>query len=286
FTGISIAFIGISELQKSLLISIDNAPQFTQTLGSLPASDPDSYYQSHQWYQTPTLPQGVHTIELTLDSPLDLGLDYMVIVPGPDTSLTGKNVMVDDSFSSIEYIGSWERIAGADFVPPLTGFRMPFQNSTHRTSTVGDILKFSYTGGPKEAKKIAWTGEVAVIFSGGVVLTTSGPQINFPLFTTGKLDAGDHTILVNLTECDSSTLIVDYIAYEPSFSSWSTMPNISLPSLGSQGTTAFPGAATGNTTPVTTSGSKKTPVGAIAGGVVGAWVLLTLLGLFLFWRRK
>ncbi|KAJ7586462.1 hypothetical protein C8J56DRAFT_1165462 [Mycena floridula] len=85
------------------------------------------------------------------------------------------------------------------------------------------------------------------------------------------------------TECDSSTLIVDYIAYEPSFSSWSTIPNISLPSLGSQGSTALPGATT---TPVTTSGSKKTPVGAIAGGVVGAWVLLTLLGLFLFWRRK
>ncbi|KAJ7586583.1 hypothetical protein C8J56DRAFT_891462 [Mycena floridula] len=45
----------------------------------------------------------------------------------------------------------------------------------------------------------------------------------------------------------------------------------------------LPGATT---TPVTTSGSKKTPAGAIAAGVVGACVLSTLLGLFLFWRRK
>ncbi|KAJ7586737.1 hypothetical protein C8J56DRAFT_1052079 [Mycena floridula] len=218
--------------------------------------------------------------------------------------LVTKTVIVDDDYANIQYVGHWQTSKGQQLQGPWgDDDREPawaFQNATHETTTPGDYLQFGYTGTNLTLYGVfPWnqpgTYRFTVSVDGGTPLpfqfsslaaAASGPQINFPLFTTGKLDAGDHTILVNLTECDSSTLIVDYIAYEPSFSSWSTMPNISLPSLGSQGTTTFPGAATGNTTPVTTSGSKKTPVGAIAGGVVGAWVLLTLLGLFLFWRRK
>ncbi|KAJ7586736.1 hypothetical protein C8J56DRAFT_106704 [Mycena floridula] len=293
FDGISIAFIGISELQKSLLVSIDNAPQFTQTLGSLPASDPDSYYQGHQWYQTPTLPQGVHTIELTLDSPLDLGLDYMVVVPGPDTSLTGKNVMVDDSFSSIEYIGSWERIAGADFVPPLTGFRMPFQNSTHRTSTVGDILKFSYTGADLRIYGLSMGQfNMTVTYDNGppepqtVVprVADAGIPTHYILFDSGPRPAGLHNIALKITQCSSdAAAILDYIVYDPAFSTLNTL-NVSTSQQSSSSTVSI--VETGKARSASNLAAKKTLIGAIVGGVVGACLILAVLVCILLRKRK
>ncbi|KAJ7586485.1 hypothetical protein C8J56DRAFT_1084909 [Mycena floridula] len=271
----------------------------------VPAQDTAYFKGTSTWDQANELAyinvtfQGTHTIDIT-QLPY-IGLDFILVTPGTTTPLSGKTVIVDDDYANIQYVGHWQTSKGQQLQGPWgDDDREPvwaFQNATHETTTPGDYFQFGYTSTNLTLYGVfPWnqpgTYRITVSVDGGTALPfqfsslaagASGPQINFPLFTTGKLDAGDHTILVNLTECDSSTLIVDYIAYEPSFSSWSTMPNVSLPSLGSQGSTALPGPTT---TPVTTSGSKKTPTGAIAGAVVGAWVLLTLLGLFLLWRRK
>ncbi|KAJ7586590.1 hypothetical protein C8J56DRAFT_756019, partial [Mycena floridula] len=264
FTGVGIAFYGdIYTGTPSLAfnVSVDGKPATQSSVTSAAGFFRVPYFPFWQ-SSVIDLASGddTHTIDIT-QLPY-IGLDFILVTPGTTTPLSGKTVIVDDDYANIQYVGHWQTSKGQQLQGPGgDDDREPawaFQNATHETTTPGDYFQFGYTGTKLTLYGIfPWnqpgTYRITVSVDGGTALPfqfsslvagASGPQINFPLFTTGKLDAGDHTILVNLTECDSSTLIVDYIAYEPSFSSWSTMPNISLPSLGSQGTTALPGATT------------------------------------------
>ncbi|KAJ7586574.1 hypothetical protein C8J56DRAFT_1051925 [Mycena floridula] len=289
-----------NELALAFNVSVDGKPatqsSVTSTAGFFGVPSYFPFWQS----SVVGLASGDDTHTIDIAQLPYIGLDFILVTPGTTTPLSGKTLPYI-ALDFILYVGHWQTSKGQQLQGPWgDDDREPawaFENATHETTTPGDYFQFGYTGTNLTLYGVfpgnqPGTYRITVSVDGGTALpfqfsslaaAASRPQINFPLFMTEKLDAGDHTILVNLTECDSSTLIVDYIAYEPSFTSWSTMPNISLRSLGSQGTTASPGATT---TPVTTSGSKKTPAGAIAGGIVGAWVLLTLLGLFIFWRHK
>lgn len=121
------------------------------TIGPLNASTSDTSPPTYvQWFQSPTLDAGSHLIEL--DSLQELTLDYMVITPGPDTPLSDKTLMIDDTYPGIEYTGSWKIVNDRMFTGPsvspssVLAPGWPFQNGTHQTSEIGDTLQFSYTG--------------------------------------------------------------------------------------------------------------------------------------------
>ncbi|KAJ7580106.1 hypothetical protein C8J56DRAFT_896715 [Mycena floridula] len=92
----------------------------------------------------------------------------------------------------------------------------------------------------------------------------SGWQPHFPLFSTGNLDPGQHTVTVELSKCVNQTLVFDYILYTPSFSTLASMPSM---------------------TPRITS-TKKPAVSVIIGSVIGGLVLLGLFCLFFIWRKR
>lgn len=101
---------------------------------------------------------------------------------------------------------------------------------------------------------------------------------NFKLFDTGELQAGNHTVLLNLTACTDQTLMVDFLTYTPSFSTLATMPNLTSSSDSAQ--------TVSSTSSSSASSSTKVSVGAIVGGTLGGCALLILLGFLLFWRRN
>lgn len=96
-----------------------------------------------------------------------------------------------------------------------------------------------------------------------------GVQTNFLLFSKNDLSSGSHNILVNITACTNQRFSIDYITYTPSFTSGNSAPTISATS----------GTASGSPEP-------HFPVGAIAGIVVGAVVLMALAGLLLWCCKR
>ena len=83
-----------------------------------------------------------------------------------------------------------------------------------------------------------------------------GQQPNFEFFTYDFLTPGNHTLVVNVTECVNQTFSFDYITFQPSFSTLSNMPN--LTSL-----------TTGNDS----RSSRGFPIGAIVGIIIVAIAL-------------
>jgi len=123
-------------------------------------------------------------------------------------------------------------------------------------------------------------------------IANDGEASNFILFSSQTLAAGDHTLVINITQCVNQTFILDYITYTPSFSTLALMPNLTGTSLP---TTTFNSAVpSGSPSSILTNGSqvsqsnigtKKTPIGAIVGGVIGGVLIVLLMGFLLGYLR-
>jgi hypothetical protein len=185
-----------------------------------------------------------------------------LITVGPNTSLQGKTLIADDDNSAIEYSGTWTRNASPFNAGTLPdGF--PVGNSTHRSTTAGDIITFRFTGESVpnlcpvglSNNEIGTSVSVYGIFSwaqiGSLTATytldgtsiprhirslharpnswkNDGEASNYILFSSDTLAAGDHILVINITQCVNQTFILDYITYTPSFSTLASMPNLTL----------------------------------------------------------
>ena len=120
---------------------------------------------------------------------------------------------------------------------------------------------------------------------------------NFVFFASDNLAAGDHTLVINITECVNQAFVFDFITYAPSFLTPSVMPNLTISTTSSApsqtSSSTYSGTSSGSSLPSGslvaqgTSGNKKhTPTGAIVGGVLGGLFLLALIAVFLLWRRR
>jgi hypothetical protein len=100
-----------------------------------------------QWYISPTLSDGPHTIVL-LDL-VQVALDYATVTPGPTTPLDGKTVIVDDTDPRLVYEGNW-KLSNQSFSGQGSAGSWPdsypYQNGTHWTNTSGDSVTFRFTG--------------------------------------------------------------------------------------------------------------------------------------------
>jgi hypothetical protein len=56
--------------------------------------------------------------------------------------------------------------------------------------------------------------------------TNFGQQQNFQFFSYDFLQPGNHTLIVNVTDCVNQTFSFDYITFAPSFSTLANMPNL------------------------------------------------------------
>jgi hypothetical protein len=96
-----------------------------------------------QWYQSPTLAEGHHTIKV--DGVDGTALDYATIAVGQNTPLSGKKIIVDNDDSTVHYSGSWTRNT-EEFFSGGDSKGHPFRNSTHRSTTPGDTITFLFSG--------------------------------------------------------------------------------------------------------------------------------------------
>ncbi|KAJ7582383.1 hypothetical protein C8J56DRAFT_792867, partial [Mycena floridula] len=224
-----------------------------------------------KWYQSPTLEDGAHSITIEPLLNTFISVDYMLVAVGENTSLLGRTLAVDDLYDEIEYGGNWKAKLADD-----AEFGETFQSTSHQTSTPGSSLTFTYAGSNMTVYgTFQWVQSgsfdlVAYVDDGPPLTQTfsgiphSGWQPHFPLFSTGNLDPGQHTVTVELSKCVNQTLVFDYILYTPSFSTLASMPSM---------------------TPRITS-TKKPAVSVIIGSVIGGLVLLGLFCLFFIWRKR
>jgi hypothetical protein len=121
-------------------------------------------------------------------------------------------------------------------------------------------------------------------------VTTRSPQFvendgeasNYILFSSDTLTAGDHILVINITQCVNQTFILDYITYTPSFSTLASMPNLTLlPS-----SSAIPSESPSSLTNRSQVEAKKVPIGAIVGGVLGGILFFVLIGFLLGYLRR
>jgi hypothetical protein len=138
--GVAVAIWGTTaKAPQEFSVSIDGNPSYETSTSD---KDPQSYLQ---WYQSPQLPPGQHSINVT--NILATGIDYFVVTPGPDTSLEGKSLLVDDMYPGIKYNGAgWKARRGQRFRRREKILAQPFQNGTHQTTNIGDSLFFAFQG--------------------------------------------------------------------------------------------------------------------------------------------
>ncbi|KAJ7582323.1 hypothetical protein C8J56DRAFT_895110 [Mycena floridula] len=322
FDGTSILFIGDLSQSISLVATIDDKVMPSVTIGP---SNSDVY---GRWYQSPTLgdTKDKHTIRLTppsanIDDVLDL--DYIAVTPGMETPLSGKTLQVDDTYSGLNFGSGWQPTNNVLFDPVFSDTTfysgLPFQNTTHTSSTPGSTFSFSYTGtetGSFACTTMSLYGVFLWEQLGAVELVatvddqppvtktfdartdthhgTMLREVNFVLFTTPDLKAGSHTVSFNLTKCVNQTLIIDYITYEPSFSSLATMPNLTglafpfpstIPTT-SQSSTSSPSPTKSIPSTQKPPVASKSHVAPLIGGILAGLVLLSCIGFLLFWRHR
>ncbi|KAF8869286.1 hypothetical protein BD779DRAFT_762674 [Infundibulicybe gibba] len=286
FQGTSIAFIGNTPPTKqsqNITVTIDGGNPYNTSYND---PHPQNYLQ---WYQSPILPDGTH--KLTLDGIAGTSVDFAVISAGPKTPLdSNQKVIVDDDSPEIQYSGKWTRNMDP-FVCSENPNGFPFHNGTHQSVLAGDVASFRFAGTTVAVFGIfSWTntGSLAVTYTldGSLVVNTysvtpATPEFinglrqhqNYLLFSNDGLSAGNHTLVINVTQVNGLVFSMDYITYTPSFSSLDLKPDLtqSLPSPSSK----------------PSSVDKGPPVGAIIGAIVGALVLIcAVLVLFIISRRR
>ncbi|KAJ3733637.1 hypothetical protein DFJ43DRAFT_1068117 [Lentinula guzmanii] len=294
FQGTAISFAGSTPSSANsptwFIASIDSGDQVNCTF---PNAGLTQYYT--QWYESPVLDDGLHTVNL---SSLVVDVDYAIVTVGQTTPLGDTStIIVDDPNTEIEYQGGGWTMNNASLVmnggwangPPLG-------NSTHRTNSVGDSFKFQFSGSSISVFGVfEWTGTGSVTLdfnldnqtTPSVISVPSGSSPSHPetpnhLFFSSNVTAGNHTLLVNVTDAvGNQTFVFDYLTYIPSFESLASKPN-------------FTGTAVGSALPTQvtpTQGNDNTHhsnTGAIVGGVVGGLlgvVLLAVLVILVFRRR-
>ncbi|PBK67108.1 hypothetical protein ARMSODRAFT_1021068 [Armillaria solidipes] len=289
FEGISIAFTGNTpgtSNKQDFSVSVDGAEAYVASYPS-----PAEYLQ---WYMSPTLEEGNHTITLSeLDN---IDVDYAIVAVGNQTTVQGKDILVDDTSNAIVWTGGWQtNTSTLAHITRVFVDNHPLGNSTKDSSTAGDSFSFQFTGTNVSvfgAQRLSIIGGISADFSvDGEKTTTfsttsnaSGNDIaNTMFFSSPVLASGAHTLFMNITEvAGDQSFMLDYITYSDQVSDGKSS---SSPTSSSGSWSTNPPSSSGTTSPY--SPPKTTQFAGIVGGAVGGSVaLLLIIGALIWWRRS
>ncbi|KDR80173.1 hypothetical protein GALMADRAFT_208345 [Galerina marginata CBS 339.88] len=250
---------------QTATVSIDGGAPYTITYSTTIA--PPAYLQ---WYQSPTLADGKHTIVVgQLDG---TAVDYALVELGPNTSLDGKTIVVDNDDSALQFSGNWARNTdefNAGSLP--NGF--PLHGSTHRSSTPGDSITLMFSGTSTAVYGIFNWANLGLLsatytldgndFHQSYPVTTDtdhfingdGEALNFVYFSEENLSDGDHTLVIKIIEAQNQVFILDFVTYTASLSRSAVTPP-SLPPVATSSSGPSSGAVDG---PSGSSGSSTGP---------------------------
>ncbi|KAF9024337.1 hypothetical protein BDZ89DRAFT_1069151 [Hymenopellis radicata] len=245
------------------------------------------------------IPGGIDTYPFTvsIDNLLPIVLDYVVVTAGPQTVLTGRTLVVDNNSSEISYSGQWtikhDQPLGALTAP--THALYPFDNGTHESTHIGDTATFRFEGTSVSVHTVRRNlviGTLNVSFTvdqlppvavSGNVDKQGDDQQNFVFYQTSGLQAGNHTLTINVTAIsDGMVFSLDYFTYEPSFSFLSEKPSFNVAP-----TSTTSSIHSSTATEMSPSPGKSRNIGGIIGGAISGVVILSILTvLLLFGRRR
>jgi len=140
-SGTSIAFIGAlrSSSSQRPTVTIDDEMVFN----TINFNDTENIYR--QWFQSPTLVDGFHSVTVANCSNRTI-LDFAAVKVGTRSNLTQSTIIVDNESPSISYSGHWSRNTSELTSGSYFSGGYPYGNSTHRSSTPGDTFTFRFTG--------------------------------------------------------------------------------------------------------------------------------------------
>ncbi|KAF9036259.1 hypothetical protein BJ165DRAFT_627513 [Panaeolus papilionaceus] len=243
---------------------------------------PEEFGYYREFYSTPNLTEGTHTIRFQICEwqELDLGL----VRVGRHTPLHGKTLLVDDSDSQVEYSGiGWSR-NGSIFEGLYPQLFDPMLKTSHETASQGDMITFRFYGTSVSLWGFfSWmrTSNIVVVYTlDGRSEQRSYPvtdydtrreALHFPFYSAKDLTPSHHVLTANVTGIQNTTFRFDYITYEPSFANFASMPDIPL-GPAPVASSPLPDPA------ITASVKQKSPlVGKIVGGFIGGFLLVGLV---------
>ncbi|KAK0432634.1 hypothetical protein EV421DRAFT_2023885 [Armillaria borealis] len=290
FEGISIAFTGNtppSTNRQNFSVFIDEAYAYV-------ASYP-SQAEYMQWFMSPTLEEGNHTITLTGMDETDV--DYAIVGVSNQTTVIDKDILVDSPSDSIVWVGDWQTNTSTlltDITEPYIVHR-PLGNSTKDSRTVGDSFSFQFTGTNVSVfgiQRNSIVGAISADFNvdGGkpttfsTISARSGNDLaNTVFYSSPILDSGVHTLVMNITAVTGDqSLKLDYITYSDQVSNNYGSSSLSSSSASASGSSLPSGSNTSDSTPKAIN-SKRIVGGVVGGGIV---LLLIIAGVLFWWRRK
>ncbi|KAG6813238.1 hypothetical protein H0H92_012875 [Tricholoma furcatifolium] len=233
FTGTSIAFFGQSPRapikSQAMTVTIDGGTSWQTRF------DPQQAGSYYQWWQSPSLDEGTHTIRL--DSLTETSVDYMVVSCSGSSLQAGQPVIIDDADASFVYNGSgWGEVVGTGQFEDSEGqFSVsPFQNTTHQSGNIGDSATVTFIGSSVTLYGLLPNSNAGVL-SVQYTLDSSGSttqtyQItpstmssdagsstafqNYILYTNDSLDAGQHSLTIQISSSRNIPLVLDYLVYD------------------------------------------------------------------------
>ncbi|KAG5636240.1 hypothetical protein H0H81_008670 [Sphagnurus paluster] len=298
FQGIQISLFGTTppaRASQTIRVSIDGGAPYWATYGD--AFPPSTL----QWYQSPKLRDGAHTIEISQIA--GASLDYIVIEAGSSTSLSGKRAIVDDNDPAINYWGPWTRRDGPFETGEKPQFATPHGNSTHQSWGRGASARFQFTGTAISVYGVAdWSqlGTMEVVYTLDTrvyrhthSVTTWTQEYRNGVLQRGntvlfespeQLAPGSHTLTIEVANTSPDmSFMLDYIVYTPVSNTFDSTPSKTGSSDGRNDGHATPTSESRNTGD--SSRRDSTPIGAIVGATAGV-IAIFAISLFLFLRRR
>ncbi|KAJ7121026.1 hypothetical protein C8R44DRAFT_671777 [Mycena epipterygia] len=276
FNGTSISVLGTIAITTGANNVTD--PTWACFIDEIPIENPQPTFQfpENNWLlcDQSKIAAGSHVLTIQVQSKgQPFYLDNILYTPLPGTIVDSAIVEYTNTDPSVSFGTGWQSLGGEN-VTQTAGAQVALNFHGTSVSLLGYIPnELSHTA---SAASYTIDGGPPIDFVlNGLATANAATEYNALLFTTNKLTAATHNLVVTYAGDSTKTPLVVSTFY---------VTNASTPST----TTSSPNTSASydlSNTPV--SHTTNTPIGAIVGGIVGCLAILALLvGLFFWCRRR
>ncbi|KAL0570816.1 hypothetical protein V5O48_011131 [Marasmius crinis-equi] len=264
FSGTSVTVYGstFTTANASMTFRLDNDKEVAYNVR---ANSTPAFFHHQVLWQSPKLTDTEHTLVITQKTNLTEGQDtvicpdFFTYVPSESAITANTSYLLDDQDSRVKYSGSWTTSVGE---------RNELMDQTGMFSEVtGSSFELEFEGAGIQVYGAVYHNKTEAVraelkLDDGSPTTFAPPEptddiYNQQIFQASNLPRKTHKLTGSLT--NGGLLIVDYFLIQP-------------------GDPTAPPPDTGN--------GRKTPAGAIAGGVVGGLALVVILLMVFWWLRR
>ncbi|KAF8801613.1 hypothetical protein BYT27DRAFT_7197850 [Phlegmacium glaucopus] len=284
FNGTQIRVVGSNNIRNDSGVLDPTWQCFIDNI-SIGASTPFQYPENNwEFCEQNTLLDGPHilTVNATVLKSQTFWIDNIQYVPSASVSLDQAAIVVDSVDPQLQYGQGWQALGGNANMTTVAGSIFTFDFIGVSLSWYGYIPMELPLGSSPATYSI--DGQTPINFLLKGIPENTSTTYNQKFFETAQLPAGHHTLKAVYEGNNSTPLTLDYLVIQngtlasttTSGSSHATSSSITGDGAGN-GTSGASGAST-----------RSTPIGAIAGGVIGglALTVFIIFGFLLLRRRQ